>query len=80
MSNRRTHKQIILQLLRSTNGGPVSINIIRGMLWRSIEEEPDDWVYAVGHEVCLVRTTLHIGIKHIKCFGFTGYQLTEVYQ
>lgn len=77
MTKQRTHGRVLIDLLRSTNGGPVSTEIIRGVLWPERCIEPVDWVDSVRHLAYTTRRRHGTVIKMITRTGFVGYQLVD---
>lgn len=71
---KRTHSRILIDLLRSTNGGPVASDIIRGVLWAK-DAEPEDWVESVRHLAYVTNQRYGTPIKMVTRRDFVGFQI-----
>lgn len=75
MTKHRTNAHILVDLLRATNGGPVSLEIIRGVMWRDLDREPEDWVASIRYLACEARRRFMVRIDAVSCLGFIGYRI-----
>lgn len=71
----RSQPRVIVDLLRATNGGVVSVELIKAVLWCRWYPAPDDWVRAVASLIRTTRSRLGVQIEQVKYAQFTGYRL-----
>lgn len=75
MSNHNRRGQILIDLLKLANGGPVSVEIIRGVVWPDASVEPEDWIETLRHLVYTAGPRLGVPISAVTRFGFVGYRV-----
>lgn len=71
----RSQPQIIVDLLRSTNGGAVSIDLIKAVLWSRWYPAPDNWAGAIDSLMRTVRFRSGAQIERVKDRQFVGFRI-----
>ncbi len=71
----RSQSRVIVDLLGSTNGGPVSVELIKAVLWSGWIPAPPRATRAVHNLIRTARHSLGVRIEQVKYAQFVGYRL-----